>query len=136
MAQIGYGSKVEINDGVASAFVEVSNLVSIKPPAEKVTVVPSKKLNGTSRTNTSVPGMNEPGEFQFTYEYTDTEFDRIEALRRDATTHKPLNKSFKITIEDETADTVKTISGFVTSNEMDNVEAESITMVTVTVQLT
>ena len=136
MSQIGLGTKVEINDGTASAFVAVSNFVHLKPPNEEVSKVDSKRLDLTARTLTYVQGLQVPGEFTYEYEFTSAEYARHEGLRRDGTTNKSVPKSFKITIVEDTANTVKTVPGFITKNEIGQISADEIVMATVTVCVT
>lgn len=127
MSTIGLGSTLEINDGAASAFVDVTNLVDIDPPDDVMGAAESKRLDLASDTITAVPTVKNPGEFSFTYEYDDgTEFDRIDAL-------KGVAKSFKFTPNGGTA---KTVPGFVTSNKMNQVVADQIMTATTTVRVT
>jgi hypothetical protein len=136
MSAIGFGSKVAIDDGTSSAFVDVTGLVSITPNAEEVGKVESKRLDLVARTITSVQTLQKPGVLQYTYEMSPLEFSRHEGLRRNSTTNKSTPKNWKVTIADDTTPTVKTVPGFITKNAIQPVNAEGITEVQVEVEIT
>lgn len=122
MSLIGYGGKVEINDGVANAFQAVPDLTDIDPPEAVTKSAESKRLNLASSTLTKVPTLDDPGQFSFSFEASKTVVDRLNALKRVA-------KSFKITIlgaSTPTDDIVRTVPGYIVSVKADQVEADKI----------
>jgi hypothetical protein len=128
MSQIGLSSKVEIDDGASSAFVEITNVTSLGCPDITLGMVESKRLNITNRTIRKVPAMFDRGEITITYEFSDTEKDRLDGLR-DAVTEK----SFKFTIEYGVTDWTETIKGYVTKNVINEVVADEIVTCTATI---
>jgi hypothetical protein len=104
---IGYGAKVEINDGASNAFQTVPNLTDIDPPEAEVKTAESKRLDLPSATLTKVPTLDDPGVFTFSFEASKTTVDRLNTLKRVA-------KSFKITMlgpATPTDDIVRTVPG-------------------------
>jgi hypothetical protein len=131
MSLIGYGAKVEINDGVASAFAVVNNLTDIDPPDETWKTVESKRLDLASQTLVKVTTLKDPGEFSFSCEMDKTGWDRLTGL-------KNTQKNFKITIlgaSTPTDDIVRTVPGKITMVKPDQVEADKIVTFKVTVAI-
>lgn len=122
---IGLGTTLEINDGSASAFVDVANLITVDPPDAEIQVAESKRLDLSGGLLGKVAATKDPGQFTYQYEYDSTEYSRHDGL-------KGTSKSFKITPNGGTA---RTIPGFIVSNKQDAVEADGIMTVTVTVQV-
>ena len=82
-ATIGLGFTVAVNDGsgsTGSASALLIDLVDVNPPDPTVGTVESKRLNLTSRTIRKLPGLKDPGEFTFTYEYSKGKKARLDAL--------------------------------------------------------
>ena len=130
MSLIGLGCKVEINDGVADAYAEITAVTSLGTPDVTLNTTESKRLDITNRTIRKVATMFDRGEVQITYEFSATEKDRLDGLR-DAVTEK----SFRFTVEvpggtDWVSDPLK---GYVTKNVINDVVADEIVTCTATV---
>lgn len=125
MPVIGLGAKLEVDDGVASAFVEIDDIMNLQVPDDEFGSVESKRLNmDTDKTIRMLPTMANPGEFQFQYEFSGTKKDRLDAL-------KGVEKNWKVTLPDDPSGTwTKTVPGFVKSNKLDQVEPDQIETVT------
>jgi hypothetical protein len=132
MPTIGLGAKIEINDGAASAFVVVDDLVNLQVPEAEFGTTDSKLLNQSSdKTIRKLVTMMDPGEFTFQYEFSAVKKARLDAL-------KGVAKSYKITLlsDGATATYVVTAPGILRSNKMDQTEPDVIQMATATVVVT
>lgn len=108
MAAIGFGSKLEVDDGASSAFVAFeTRQVSI--PKADLEYIDASYLNMGDRYRRYVAGLIAPGDMTFEVLYTKDDLTRLYALR--ATT-----KNYKITFPD--ASTV-TFAGILQNAEMD-----------------
>lgn len=130
MPTIGLGTAVAINDGTASAFVDVTAVTSITWPEPTMGSAESKRLSLASRKVPRTPTMLTLNEFSFQYEFSQTEKDRLDAFR-DAGT----SKSFRVTLPVGASSWTKTVTGFVTSNGIDPVVADGLITCTCTVQM-
>lgn len=132
MSLIGYGAKLEINDGSSNAYQAVPDLTDIDPPDEAFKTAESKRLNLASQTLTYIPTLKDPATFSFTFELVGTTWTRLTVL-------KGVAKNFRITIlgaATPTDDVVRIVPGFITGVKMDQVEADKIVTAKCTVQVT
>jgi hypothetical protein len=140
MSVIGYGAKIQINDGASAAFVDVDDVTQIDMPDEVWGTAESKRLNLPAALILSVPTLKKAGELKVTYENNKTTWDRINVLKTGGTpSDRPQNMSFKITIPNtpgaSPATYTRTIPGFVIENKLDSVEADKIQTATFTVAI-
>jgi hypothetical protein len=127
---IGVGAQVEINDGASNAFAVWNDVLDIEPNDDAFNVQESKRLNITSRRVTKVLGVQTPGQLVVTYEFTKTEYTRIEALKT-----AMVAKSFKITLPEGSPSWTATFTGFITSNKIQQVSADGIMTVQATIEI-
>jgi hypothetical protein len=91
--QFGDGTILEVNDGVAAAFVEIDVLTDLTPPGSMVKKIERKRLADVGYVE-QVPGPRvDLGECTFSYEMTDALQDRLEDL-------KGVSKSYRCTYPD------------------------------------
>lgn len=128
---IGFGGTLEVNDGVADAYVVVPMIVSLGLPQDTVGTVESKRLDLPNRRIIYLPTLVDGGEVSIRIQHTNAGYARFAALR-DAYTEK----NFKFTIPDDDGDTVITVPGIVTAARHDPLEAETITVFEVVVRVT
>lgn len=132
MPKIGLGAGVSVNDGEAGAQVDIEDVLNLTVPDDEIDVIERKPLKNANRKKKKIPGLTEPGQFQFQYEFSKTKKARLDALKGVE------GKEWVVTVpSDEDADEVQesTVSGFVVSNKMDQVEADQVQTVTCIVQV-
>lgn len=124
LPDIGEGTTLEIGDGSESAYVAVSNLIEITPPAEETEMVESKRLDLTSRRKKYIAALTEQGTWSFQAEKTSSNVARFKALRG-------ANKNFKITV----GGTARVVPSVVTKVMEDAITAPEIQTVTVELRM-
>lgn len=132
MPQIGLGAVIQVNDGAASAYVAIDDLVNLNVPDDEFGVVESKRLNQSSdKLIRKVVTMKDAGEFSFQYEFSAVKKARLDAL-------KGTEKGFKIILQSDgaTATWTASFNGIIRSNKIDQVEPDQIQMTTCTVVVT
>lgn len=122
----GEGTAIAINDGAASAFVDVEDATAITPPQETVVVVERNRLSATTLVERAFSTRRDPGQSSFQYEVGFDKFDRINDLVNS-------DQSFRITYTDGTR---IAFTGRIISNVPEGVQGSAITMATATIQLT
>lgn len=127
---IGYGSTLEINDGSGGAFVAVPKIVTLGVPSYVVGTVESKRLDLTNRVIVKLATLVNGGSFQFSVQHTNAMLTRLEAIR---TALVP--KQFRVTIIDDDGNYSKTVPGILTENKVQDLDAEKITVIDVTVEV-
>jgi hypothetical protein len=121
---IGLGTTLFVDDGGGNSFVAIPDVVSIDPPAEEIQIAESKRLDLTNNGLIGkVVATRDGGTWSFTYEYTNTLYARIEAL-------KGLSKNFRIT---PNGGTQRSTPGIVTQNKQNEIAADGIMTCTATV---
>ena len=127
---IGYGSTLEINDGGAGAYVAVGKIEILGIPSKIVGTVQSKRLDLTNRVIKKLPTLVDPGNFTFRVQHTNAMYSRLKTIR-DAHT----DYHFRATIADDDGDTVITVPGLLVQVKPDDVDAEKITVLECTVEV-
>lgn len=127
---IGVGAQVQINDGASNAFQVWNDVLDIDVNDDTYNMQESKRLNITGRRVTKVLGVCTPGQLQVTYEFTKTEYTRIQGLM-DA----QAAKQFQITLPDGSPNWTKTVTGYITSNKIQPVTADGIMTVQATIEV-
>lgn len=129
MPVIGLGDKIQVDDGAASAFVDIDDVVNLNVPDDEFGVVESKRLNqDTDKLIGKVLTMKDAGEFTFQYEFSAVKKARLDALR--GTT-----KNFKIILISDGATTTwtATFPGAIRANKNEQVAPDEIKLATCTV---
>lgn len=85
----GEGTSLEVNDGEASAYVAIADVIDISPPGQMATAIDRKRLSVTSLKE-RFSGIPDPGEMTFNYEWEYANWTRIAALFK-------VSKSYRIT---------------------------------------
>jgi hypothetical protein len=129
MPKIGLGAKIQVDDGAASAYVDIDDCVNLNVPDDEFGVVESKRLNLSSdKLIRKIVTMKDAGEFTFQYEFSAVKKIRLDAL-------KGIEHNFKIILlsDGSTATWTATFPGIIRGNKIDQVEPDAIQMVTCTV---
>lgn len=78
---IGLGWKLQVNDGVAGAYADISYIVDLDPPDDGAFGMREKKtLDLSNSTVTREKTVKTPGDWTFTYEWDKTQYARLELL--------------------------------------------------------
>lgn len=129
MSQIGLGWKIQVDDGAANAFVDITAVTNLNVPSDgPFGTVESKRLDITNKTVTRVPTVKTPGSFSFTYEFDKTQFARLELIRG-------IEKNWKVSSTDAVAWT-RTAPGVLVEQKIEGVSADGIVQVACTVEVT
>lgn len=123
----GEGSKLAVNDGASSAFVDFDDVTDITPPAETQVVVDRNRLSATTLVEKAFSPRRALSQMTFMYEQGLTKYQRVEAL-------KNVEKSFRITSADDNLRL--SFTGRVISNAWQGMQGGGITMCLCTVELT
>lgn len=133
MPKIGLGATLAVNDGsggAGSASAIIVDIMNLTVPDREVQIIDSKRLNMSDRLIGKVAGMDEPGTFQFQYEFSTGKKTRLDALIGS-------DRVFVVTLPTDTGSAwTRTVPGIITSNKNDQVEPDQIQTVTCTVQVT
>lgn len=127
---IGYGATLEINDGVASAFVPVDMLTTLGVPSYVTGTVESKRLDLPNRVIIKLPTLVNGGNYQFSCQFTHAQHARLVAARDALAEYQ-----FRVTIPDDDGDTVVTAPGILTEVKVDDLDPEKITVINCTVEV-
>lgn len=122
----GEGTVLEVNDGVASAFVSLDDVSEVDPPEAAAIEVERNRLSVTTMKERAFSSRLDPGEMTFVYEDGYTKFARVEAL-------KNVEKSYRVTLTDGKR---VAFSGVLKSNKAQRLAGEQIAMVNVVVRMT
>lgn len=127
---IGVGWKVQVDDGVGSAFADIEKVTEVTPPEDGVVgMAESKTLDISGNTVGRVPTVKTPTNFTFTYEHSKTRYERLEALRGSI-------KNWKVIDTTPTTPWDIQVPGVLTSHVQQAVAADGIVLVTATVEVT
>jgi hypothetical protein len=133
MPKLGLGATLAVNDGSGSsgsASAIIVDIVNLTVPDREVQIVDSKRLNMADRLIGKLAGMDEPGTFQFQYEFSTGKKTRLDTLIGS-------DRVFVVTLPTDTGSAwTRTVPGIITSNKSDQVEPDGIQMCTCTVQVT
>lgn len=132
MPKIGLGATISVNDGsggAGSASALILDVLTLTVADKEVQVLDSKRLNLSDRVIPKTAGLEEPGTFQFTYEFSTGKKTRLDTLIGS-------DRSFVITLPTDVGSTwTRTAPGFIVSNKMDTVSAGEIQTCTCVVQV-
>lgn len=127
---IGFGGVLEINDGVADAFVVVPKVESLGIPDETTGTVESKPLDLPQAVIRKLATIHNGGNFSVKIQLMAAIRARLETIRK---TRKPKNFRFSVPIDEGTLKI--TVPGIITSNKIEDLEAEKITVINCTVEV-
>lgn len=125
---IGYGATLEIND--SGTFVSVGKVVSLGVPSYVTGTVESKRLDLTNRVIKKLATLVNGGSFTFQVQHTNAGHSRLVTIRDSLAEY-----SYRITIPDDDGDTQITAPGILTECKVDDLDAEKITVITCTVEV-
>lgn len=128
---IGYNSAAYIDDGGASAYVVVDNLLDFDNAAPKLSVIESKRLNTPNATIVKVAGLFDGGEATLTQQHTQAGWSRLETLRRARAV-----KHVKFSVIDDTSTSVRIVPCLFVHNKQSKVQPDKITEFVTTVAVT
>lgn len=132
MPKIGLGATLAVNDGsggTGSSSAIILDILTMTVPDKEVQVLESKRLNLSDRIIPKLAGLEEPGQFTFTYEFSTGKKTRLDTLIGS-------DRMFVITLPTDTGSAwTRTVPGFIVSNKSDSVAAGEIQTATCTVQV-
>lgn len=120
--QTGYGVTL-------TAGTEVAEVLSITPPSSKITSIQTSNLSTDNQTHTFIAGWEDPGEMTFQCHFTTAGWDALNALAVARTA-----SNFVIALPSPNTRSI-TISGFITSRQIDNIVGDEIIKATFTVKV-
>lgn len=123
----GEGSSLEVNDGSASAYVAIDDVLTIDPPDNTVIEIERNRLSVTTMTEKAFSGRLELGTLSFTYEIDATSYSRIELLKK-------VSKGWKF--KNSGTNQTMAFTGVLTANKKNGVAGQTIDSATATVRLT
>jgi hypothetical protein len=127
MSILADGTTVTFNDGAASAYVAVPDIISFNPPEGEIGEYDGTALTSTAGIMIKKPKSRmEPGTWDYTAFYSDAEYLRVVAARG-------VEKSHKITYPDTKIDT---IPGFIKSVKRLEGQNQEPMKMSVTIQIT
>lgn len=126
MADIGYGAKIYVDDGVSGAMAAFTDVTQITVPMQEDSSVEITHLQSSGRYREYVPGLIEPGECSFTQRYDKTAYDRVFGL-------KGANHTFQIEFPDGAE---AEFDGFITKVECDISGADAVVDIKVSIKVT
>lgn len=118
MAQLGFGTKIQVDDGASSAFVDLVEVTSITVPTGEDGRVEYSHLGQVGRGKLYLPGLKEPGEVTVEQNATEAELVRLNTIKAAATT-----KNWKVILPDGAT---FTFAGFISKMEVAADAGESI----------
>ena len=101
MASIGFGGKLEVNDGASDAFQSFET-ISCSLPKQDQEWVEYTYMNQTGRRRKWLQGLQGPGDFTYEVNYKKADLTRIYAL-------VGVSKTYKITFSDTSTATFDAI---------------------------
>jgi hypothetical protein len=127
---IGYGSTLEVEDGPGPTFVVIPKIQTLGVPSYVTGVVESKRLDLTNRVIVKIPTLVNGGSWTFTVQFTNETHARLVAIR-DAL----VEINWRVTISDDDTDTTVTAPGILTECKVEDLDAEKITVINCTVEV-
>lgn len=125
---IGFGGTLEINDGVADAFVAVPKIVTLDVPDTAVTIIESRRLDLADATIKKLAGLKNGGSFTFQVQVIAATRTRILAIKDER-----LEKQYRVSVPVDTGTYQVTVPGIIETAPIETLEAEKITVMNVTV---
>lgn len=91
--QFGDGTTIEVNDGVAAAFVAITDVEQITPPGHSRRMVERRRLSNSTLVERKASPKQDPGDCTLTVELTDVLHARLHAL-------DGVERSYRVTYPD------------------------------------
>lgn len=127
---IGFGGKFEINDGAANAFVIVPKVESLGFPDETTGTVESKPLDLPDAVIQKIATIHNGGNLTVKIQLTAQIRSRLETIRKTR-----LPAKFRFTAPNDEGFLRVTVPGIITSNKIEDLEAEKITVINCTIEV-
>lgn len=127
---IGFGGSFEINDGVGDAFVVVPKVETLGVPNETTGVVESKRLDLAEAVIKKIATIHNGGSFSVKIQLTAAVRARLEVIRK-----ARAEKKFRVNVPIDTGTLTVTVPGIITSNAIEDLEAEKITVINTTIEV-
>lgn len=127
---IGFGGRFECDDNDDNNFVNIPKVESLGVPDETTGVVESKPLDLAGAVVRKIATIHNGGNFQVKIQLTAAVRARLETIRTNRKARK-----FRIKIPIDTGTLQITVPGIVTSNKIDDLEAEKINTFTCMIEV-
>lgn len=128
--QVGFGGTFEINDGDGAVFVVVPKVETLGVPDETVGFVESKRLDLAEAVIKKIATLKNGGSFSVKIQLIAATWTRLEAIRA-----ARAEKQFRIAVPVDTGKLKITVPGIITSNKVEDLESEKITVINCTVEV-
>lgn len=130
---VGFGGVLEMQDGAGDTYVAVPKIEVLGVPNPVTGIVESKTLDLPEATIRKLGTLVNGGTFTFKYHMIAATHARVEAIR---VTRLPKNFRVKVPVDTGVGGfLVVTVPGIVTQNQIEDLEAEKITVGNVTVEV-
>ncbi len=113
---------IGLNLTVTVSGLTITNIISVVPPSEILQVIESKRVDLPGGVIVKVPALLDPGKGSIQQDFTHAGYLQQETIRK-----AKVAVPFVFTIPDDGGNTVITVSGFITENKTNSVEADKIT---------
>lgn len=120
--QTGYGVTL-------TAGSEVAEVISITPPASKITSIQKSNLTTANQTHTFMAGWEDPGEMTFQCNFTIAGWNALNGLAV-----ARAESAFVLTLPAPNTATI-TVNGFITSRQIDQIVGDDLIKATFTVKV-
>ncbi len=127
---VGFGGVLEVNDDVGDTFKVIPKVETLGVPNEVTGAVESKTLDLPNAVIQQLPTLKNGGTFTFKTHLISATRSRLEAIRIARSI-----KQWRVTIPCDTGTIAVTVPGFITQNQIEDLEAEKITVISTTVQV-
>lgn len=128
---IGYGVTIEVNDN-GGAYQAIPKCELVGVPSKVVGTVESKRVDLTNRVIKKLKTLTNPGQFQFRCQHTHATMLRLVAIRDN---YDDPEAHWKVTVPDDDGDFEFEVPGILTEAKIEDVEAEKITVIMCTVEV-
>lgn len=129
---IGYGVTIEVDDGAGNTYVVIPKCEMVGVPSKVIGTVESKRVDLDQRTVVKLKTLTNGGSFQFRAQHIHATYARLAAIRDD---YDRDEYNWRVTVPDDDDDTVITVPGILTEAKIEDVEAEKITVIMCTVEV-
>lgn len=129
---IGYGITISVNDGPGGAYQAIPKCELVGVPSKVVGTVESKRVDLVNRVIKKLKTLTNGGSFQFRCQHTNATYDRLKTIRDDYTSPEA---EWEIVVPDDNGDTTFEVPGILTEAKVEDVEAEKITVIMCTVEV-
>lgn len=128
--QVGFGGVLEINDGDADAWQVVPKVETLGVPSETVGTVESKRLDLPEATIVKLATLKNGGSFNVKIQAIAATVLRLDAIKKARAT-----KQYRVSVVLDTGTLRVVVPGIITSNPIEDLEAEKITVINLTVEV-